>query len=292
MANYRMVLDQRWENEAGSLRSRASSVISTGTKFSFSTLAHEEHHPNIDGVLNRLNSVASRNRPGSVFSCEEPAPPYEDQEATEPTQASTVECEAVTLTRSSTPVAEENVLQPTTPPFFDSESAMRDHYTRIIRTLDSSHAQALSTLTESHTQELSALRLSLSTAAQAHIEQLQLKYEQQLAATRNEIDLAYRKEFKAVRRDTERIREEAATEVANLKEENEKVVVKARNAVEDVWEGRWNDRIRVAADEVDRIEKRGQERIGRAAGRIQDLAGRHPELKDELEAAIDDLLNS
>lgn len=280
MANYRMVLDQRWEAEAGSFRSRASSVISTGTKFSFSTSAHEEH-PNIDGVLGRLNSVASRGRPGSILSCEEPAPPYDDREGMGILQPPSAENESVSRTRSSTPVAEENVLPSVTPPS-NSENALSDHYRRIIRSLDESHAHELSLLDQSHSQELSALRTSLNDA-QKRIELLQKEHEQQLAATRNEIDHTYRMEYKAVRRGVEKCREEAATEAAALREEHEKAVVKARNAIEDLWEARWSDRIRVAAEEVKRVETSSQQRLGRAAERIKDLATRCPELAQELE---------
>lgn len=288
MANYRVVLDQRWDAEAGSLRSRASSVISTGTKFSFSTSAYEEH-PNIDGVLGRLNSVASRGRPGSVLSCEEPAPPYEDQEAVDRPQGSpSAEHEAVSRTQSSTPVAEENTNQSTTPPSSDSENALSAHYTRIIRSLDNSHGH-----------ELSALRSSLA-KAQDRIELLTKEHEHQLAATRNEIDQTYRKEYKAVRREVEKTREDAATaveiikeaaamEAVRLKEEHEKAVVKARNAVEDLWETRWSDRMKVAAEEVERIETRGRERVGSAGKRIRELAKRYPELAVELEKTVEEL---
>jgi len=284
MANYRMVLDQHWEAEAGSLRSRASSVISTGTKFSFSTSAHEEH-PNIDGVLGRLNSVASRARPGSILSCEEPAPPYDDREGMDISQPPSAEDENLSRTRSSTPVAEENVLPTTTPPS-DSENALSDHYTRIIRSLDESHARELSLLTQSYSQGMSALRTSLNDA-QERIELLQKEHEQQLAATRNEIDHTYRKEYKAVRREVEKSREAAATEAAALREEHEKAIVKARNAIEDIWEARWSDRIRVAAEEVERIESSSQQRLGRAAESITELAAKFPELAQELEGLVE-----
>ena len=326
MANYRMVLDQRWEGEAGSLRSRASSIISTGTKFSFSTLAHEEHHPNIDGVLGRLNSVAGRGRPGSVLSCEEPAPPYEDQDAVELGQVPTAtENEIVVRTRSSTPVAEESRRSATTPPS-DGENAISTHYTHVVRCLDASHARDLAVLKDTHAQELSLLHASLANA-DAHIEAIKKEHEQHLAATRNEIDQTYRREFRAVRREAEKNKEEveqkAATEVqqtkeraaaefdklkedhqktivsrlkeeherekAWLREEHEMEIVKARNAVEDVWEARWRDRIRVAAEEVERVERGSKERLEKAAERVKELATRHPEILRDSESIIEDL---
>ena len=315
MANYRMVLDQRWEAEAGSLRSRASSVISTGTKFSFTTLANEEHHPNIDGVLGRLNSVANRGRPRSVLSCEEPAPPYEDWEAAEPELGPGIaRDQRLARTRSSTPVAEESGGSATTPPS-DAENAISTHYTHILRSLDASHARSISTLQEAHNQELSILRASLADA-EARVETLRKDHEHKLAATRNEIDQTYRKEFKAVRREAERAKEkaeeEAATEVQQMKEhasaefgklreDHERVIteklkeehaveiVRARNAVEDVWESRWRDRIRVAAEEVERVEKRCKEKLGRAAERVKALATRYPEIAQDFELVVEEL---
>ena len=286
MANYRMVLDQHWEANDGSLRSRASSVISTGTKFSFSTLAHEEH-PNIDGVLGRLNSVACRGRPASTFSYEEPAPPYDEQGAPDRSRSPTMNNGVLPRTRPPTPVAEESVRPSNTPPS-DSENAISNHYTRIIRSLDESHARELFQLDHFHKEELSALRASLNDA-QERIELLKKEHEQQLAATRNEIDQTYRKEFKDVRREMEKTREQAATEVAVLRQKYENAIVKARNAIEDLWEARWNDRIRVAAEEVERIETASEQRQGRAAERIKKLAARHPELAEELNSTAEEL---
>ena len=63
-----------------SIRSRASSVISTGTKMSIGTLQQEEQHPTgIDVLLGRRNFRLTR-RPGSILSIssfDQPAPPYE-----------------------------------------------------------------------------------------------------------------------------------------------------------------------------------------------------------------------
>ena len=314
MANYRMVLDQRWDAEAGSLRSRASSVISTGTKFSFSTLAHEEPQPNIDGVLGRLNSVASRDRPRSILSCEEPAPPYEDREVAGLAGApGNTEDESLARTRSSTPVAEENAVASTPPS--DADNAISTHYTHILRSLDTSHARELSLLKDSHTQELCILRASLSDV-EARIEALRKEHEHRLAATRNEIDQIYRKEFKAVRREAEKTKEKAEEKAATavqgmkdhaaaefgklkeeqereivrkLREEHERDVVRARNAVEDVWEARWRDRIRVAAEEVERVETTSRERLGRAAERVMELATRYPEISQELASVVMEL---
>ena len=87
----------------------------------------------------------------------------------------------------------------------------------------------------------------------------------------------------------EKVKEAAVTEAAWLKEEHEKAVVRARNAVEDLWETRWSDRMRVAADEVERVEARGKETMNRAGKRIRELAKRHPELAEELEKTVKEL---
>lgn len=70
-------------HEVGSLRSRASSVVSTGTKFSISTLPNDEHLQ-IDSLLDRpRHSIAFR--PRSVFSAisyDQSLPPYEPYDET------------------------------------------------------------------------------------------------------------------------------------------------------------------------------------------------------------------
>ena len=165
----------------------------------------------------------------------------------------------------------------------------------MVRTIDENHARQLARIHATHAQEL--------------------------AATREAIDHAYRTEHKARRRSLERARQDAAAHVAAMEaslrdaragcaaleervrslgaaheeglararsEEAERVGrlreqwrvegERARNGVEDLWEGRWNDRRRLAAEEVRERDARWLRLIG----------GRHPEESlDELRGAME-----
>lgn len=279
--------------EVVSFRSRASSVISTGTKFSISTMP--QGHLHIDDVLEGNATRTTSTRPGSMYSMRSIAtslPPYEDQA---PRSASGNDSE-----------------QPPTPSTADPENTLSLHYGRVVRTIDENHARQLARIYEAHDQQLKA-------------------HEQELAATREAIDQAYRKEWKAKNREMERIREEAAASVAEMQntldralekgreecaakvaaleeqirslsvthdeslariqqdasdqvvaldEDYQATIDKARNAIEDLWEGRWNDRTRLAAEEARRLD------LQRDAEWLRVIESTHPELLDEMKTTM------
>ena len=288
--------------EVVSFRSRASSVISTGTKFSTSTTPQGHHH--IDDVLGGNSTLRSTStRPNSMYSMRSIAPslpPYEDQ-APRPAP--------IQIPAPST----DDFDQPPTPSTADPENALSIHYGRVVRTIDENHARQLARVYAAHDQQLKA-------------------HEQELAATREAVDQAYRKEWKAQNRAMERVREEAAAGVAEmqqtldrelergrgecaakvaalegqvrslaiahaedlarvrqdatdrvlaLQEEYEASIDKARNAIEDLWEGRWNDRTRLAAEEA---RRRDSERDAEWLRLVESL---HPELLDEMKIAME-----
>ncbi|KAF6237808.1 hypothetical protein HO173_004009 [Letharia columbiana] len=288
-------------SEVVSVRSRASSVISTGTKFSISTLP--QGHFQIDDVLEGNAARTTSTRPGSMYSIRSIAPslpPYEDQ-APRPAPIQT-----------SAPSGNDSE-QPPTPSTADPENALSIHYGRVVRTIDENHARQLARIYEAHDQQL-----------KTHV--------QELAATREAVDQAYRKEWKANNREIERIREEAAASVAEMQktldrdlergregcaakvaaleeriqslsithtkslariqqdatdqvimlhEEYQATIDKARNAIEDLWEGRWNDRTRLAAEEAQRRD------LERDAEWLRLIENTHPELLDEMRTAME-----
>ena len=293
--------DQGTNNaEAVSFRSRASSVISTGTKFSISTTP--QGHVYIDNLLDGNAPPTTSTRPASMYSIRSIAPslpPYEDQ--------------APRLAPISIPAPDgHDSDQPPTPSTADPENALSIHYGRVVRTIDENHARQLARIYEAHDQQLKA-------------------HERELAATREAIDQAYRKEWKAKNREMERIREEAAASVAEMQEtldremercreecaakvaaleeqvrslslthaeslarvqqeateqfvilhgEYQAAIDKARNAIEDLWEGRWNDRTRLAAEEARRLD------LERDAEWLRLIEKTHPEILDEMTTAI------
>ncbi len=294
--------DQGTNNaEAVSFRSRASSVISTGTKFSISTTP--QGHVYIDNVLDGNPPRTTSTRPASMYSIRSIAPslpPYEDQ--------------APRLVPISIPTPDgHDSDQPPTPSTADPENALSIHYGRVVRTIDENHARQLARIYEAHDQQLKL-------------------HDRELAATREAIDQAYRKEWKAKNREMERIREEAAASVAEMQEtldremercneegaakvaaleeqvrslslthaeslarvqqeatdqfvilhgEYQATVDKARNAIEDLWEGRWNDRTRLAAEEARRLD------LERDTEWLRLIENTHPEILDEMTTAIE-----
>ncbi len=266
--------------EVVSFRSRASSVISTGTKFSILTMPQEHFH--IDDVLEGNAARTTSTRPGSIYSVRSIAPslpPYEDQ-APRPAPIQT-----------SAPSGSNDSEQPPTPSTADPENALSIHYGRVVRTIDENHARQLDRIYKAHEQQLRA-------------------HEQELAATREAVDQAYRKEWKARNREMERVQEECASQIAALEEriqslsaahdeslarvqrdaddrigalheEYRAAIEKARHAIEDLWEGRWNDRTRLAAEEA---RRRDAERDEEWLGAIEST---RPELLGDIKSAME-----
>ena len=263
-----------------SIRSRASSVISTGTKTSIGTFAHEEQHgAGIDVLLGTRNFRITA-RPGSIISISSfdcPAPAYEahtSNHASNPqapaptpilrTNSVPLRAQAPNPSSSQTTLPTPKAMSPPTPQspsrepsppsppvspsLIDPENALSQHYTRVVRTIDANHHAEIARLKSTHATELAQIR--------------------------HDIDQAYRKELKAKDVQIEHIREETSKAIAETEErcmhelelrsreldlarnalieqearlsvEWAERVDKARNAVEDQWELRWQDRARI-----------------------------------------------
>lgn len=295
MMNSRVSYDSEWDQTTPSARSRASSVFSTGTKFSIATMSHEDFQgiePNIAGP-----SSGNRSRPRSFMgfdSHEDPAPPYYDRQALNVPQISPNNPGFSELGHLSLPSIDNlDILSRSEEP----ENVLSLHYGRIVRTIDQKYAADLLRLTQSH--------------------------ERELAAIRHEIDQAYRKEYKVKNQEVERFRAEANTRVADLETEMEALILtheeavermqrdsdekmanlaeindiaidKARNKIEDMWEERWSDRTRLAAEEARRINIENQRKLEKAVADrddewVRELGNRHPELLGELKDTISEL---
>ena len=300
-------------NGDGSLRSRASSVISTGTKFSISTMPQQGNY-HIDGRLERSRSVSSSTghiygtgnprstamRPWSVYSTRSIAtslPPYEAHQPLDASLATIVvpDSSQVVTTHVTAPGLDSS--SPPTPSTVDPENSLSMHYGRVVRHIDETHRRQVARINQAH--------------------------EQDLAATRDAIDKVYRKEFKAKDREMERVRAEAADDVAKVEESKareldgmredmdatvavlemegevlrrevarlrremeereegfEKAIERACNAIEDLWEGRWNDRTKLAAEEVRRHVRDRDEKW------LLMIQREYPELVDNVKFAM------
>ena len=288
MTSSSTLLDPTEDTAAVSLRSRASSIVTTTTKFSLETLSDDRS--SIGAIRQRLG-IHNSGRPHSITSIAHPAPPY--TETTHPTlqlpthhngnfqnllsrlaEVADRPAEAASLHE---PLAPSTTASGNTTPAPDSPldtelnpSAQVAYYSNVVRTLDSNYTAELERLRQKHAQELAVARQEQA---------------QELALTRHEIDAAYRAQWKAQNRENERIREEAAkardeevqrirtesdTKVKNMEErvmdlekalvvqveegyeDREKAVEKARHEVEDLWEKRWRDRARIEEEEKER----------------------------------------
>ncbi len=237
--------------EEASLRSRASSVITTGTKFSISTLPNEEYS-NLDNVLAR-SALSAATRPRSTFSVasyETSLPPYENPRAEESLGPSARQYSLGAFGQSAGPAGQTP--SPTSP-VVDPENTLSMHYGRVVRTIDQNHINQMRRLKEAHQEEL--------------------------GTTRHAIDQAYRSVLKARNREVERMREEMASlsaehdaTIARLQREaieqateqlqaHQVALDKACNAIEDVWETRWSDRIRLADEEASKRDSLYQQRL-------------------------------
>ncbi|KAL9001278.1 MAG: hypothetical protein Q9169_000169 [Polycauliona sp. 2 TL-2023] len=299
-----------------SLRSRASSVVTTTTRFSLETLSQDDTS-SIGAAWGRQHQFGNvAGRPHSVTSITNPAPPY--TEAVNPTlqlpshqngefqsllsrlaEVAERPTEAVSLNE---PLAPSTIASGDTPPAPDSPldpdlnpSAQVAYYSSVVRTLDSNYT--------------------------ADLERLRQKHVQELAATRHEIDAAYRAQWKTQNRQNERIREEAAKardeEVHRIKtesdvkvqvlearvqelesalvmqaeewlEQREKAVEKARHEVEDTWEKRWRDRSRIEAEEKERADVERQKAKERERVKLE----REKELQEAFKKTVKEWMSS
>lgn len=180
------------------------------------------------------------------------------------------------------------------PPFHaveqETANEMSAHYSRIVRTID-----------ERYTSELDRLKQELSAQQDRHVEEV--------ALMRNNVDGAYRQVLKARDQQVEKAKGEAATKVFELEkevlaskadnarkiaethdqiakekeamlEEHAKNVERERNAVEDVWERRWRDRMSLLDEEASRrVRERDQ-------AWLRFLERNHPKVLDEAKDAL------
>ncbi|KAI4130924.1 MAG: hypothetical protein LQ347_003196 [Umbilicaria vellea] len=240
-----------------SLRSRASSVVSTGTKASIGTLQREEPLSNNLSLVRDVLRLAAR-RPGSILSVttlEQAAPPYEGLNLSASTIMERVadSHNPQVSDRPSPHYCEARVSEDNSPLTADTDNALFAHYREIVSAVDQN-------------------------------------YQQQLADMRqriNDIDQAYRKELRARDREVEKVREEVATREDRMLEQQQVRVDKARNQVEDIWETRWKDIIILHAEEMRRLELESQKALERAVAERDEewtaaLTIRHPLLVEEL----------
>lgn len=288
------VLDTNDDPAAVSIRSRASSIVTTTTKFSVETLSQDDR--------SSIFALRERQRPepttrprsiASITSIARPAPPYSaildstlllpNHQNLEPhlPQRHSIATEAVSINEAiapspapSLPASGTVTPSPGTPPDLDEDPRTQiTYYNHVVRTLDQNYT--------------------------AELERLRAQHEQELATIRNDIDAAYRTQWKAKNREIEKIREEAAVEIDQARKETSEMeqelleqkerkdedvrilVQKARHEVEDLWERRWRDRTRVESEERERMEREHRKKIADAIAVIKEKWKTRLEWRDE-----------
>lgn len=314
--------------------SRASSVISTGTKISTSTLSHQPpeqststYNGSIDILLGRRNFRISA-RPGSILSIssfDHPAPPYSEVNPEGAASSATLihdlpeEDEEqpsypsdVLPTIPEPPYSEDAPLSPIpirppisvpsateTPPdahdpssrtpsppspplspLSSSENAISAHYTAVVRTIDTNHRAEIARQQEAHQMALHQLRHDIDAAYRLEFRAVRDACDTQTASLRSQVE-ALEAELETRRADDFERDQGRRDEV---EKERDEAVRKARNEVEDLWEGRWRDRMRLAGEEVGAAYGE-RKRVGRCWE--EEVRRRWPALADEVRAVVE-----
>ncbi|MCJ1357696.1 MAG: hypothetical protein MMC33_007692 [Icmadophila ericetorum] len=266
-----------------SIRSRASSIISTSTKHSIVTFSQEDREPSfgINGLIAPRNYLRETH-PGSIYSMnsfDQPAPPYEEpsdreDDAEDDEEDTTIDQnedadlhlhlrldDSTTtlhqLDEVSLPSAEETDRlnsddehrspPPTAPSMAPSLSNQQDPELA----LRTHYTKLLRQIDNNHHLEIARLTASHTT---------------QVAAARNSIDAAYRQEWKAKNAEMEKSKQEAMrreeavedkckAEVETLRAEIGRLKLVGEER-EEVLVGEWEERVRRERNEVEDLWER------------------------------------
>ena len=283
-------------NTAASLRSRASSVISTGTKFSIATLPQDFGAPGsstggvagiglmgIDGVLSTDGASSPSptangpppwihhrphvGRPMSIYSFRslggEQLPAYEESTTDPRNSSNNAAVEDPELGPRSHRSSNSNAASPTPPPpkLSAHPSSASQH---------PPHPSSSSASASAFGDDLSALKAHYTTLLNhldaQHTQNLSHQSTQhslELSRTRNAIDSAYRAELRTATREVERVREDSLAREAKLEEtikSLEAEIVTLRDRHETELEGVRTD-----------LEAKWMAEVERAKWRVEEL---------------------
>ena len=278
-----------------SIRSRASSVISTGTKTSIGTY-EEQHSAGIDVLLGTRNFRITA-RPGSILSISSfdcPAPAYEahaSSHAATPsaparvprTNSAPLGTQPQNFTSSQTTLPTPKAMSPHTPHLssressppsppvspsaVDPENAISQHYTRVVRTIDANHHEEVARLKSTHAAELAQIRHDIDQAYRKELKAKDAQIEhirEETSKAISEIEDRCMHELELRSRELDSVRNAMEELEVRLAEEWAEKVERARNAVEDQWELRWQDRARIAQLGAEIEKERQQMRLTQA----------------------------
>ena len=167
--------------ESSDARSRASSLISTSTRFTTNTT------PRFRPARDDRQEFMMVDRPSSVFSVgSQSLPPYQQEDAEHRMHMMNPTASGQSAASSPSPM---EALEGAN----DAANALAFHYRGIIQTIDQNHLNEIHKLQTAHREEIGSLR--------------------------HDIDQAYRREFRAIRQEMEKVREESASQVEKAQQE-------------------------------------------------------------------------
>ncbi|KAI4141838.1 MAG: hypothetical protein LQ341_003405 [Variospora aurantia] len=304
MTSSTAALDTHDDLTTASLRSQASSIITTTTKFSLETLSQDDRSSIV--AMRESRRPNNTDRPPSMLSITSvarPAPPYsetpdfpvlfldhQNRESRPPlsppsglppvgriSDTASIEeafpsspSDSATASPTASPTASDDDDSPLD---LDNGHTRTRYYSQIVRTLDQNYTSSLAALRAQHARDLAATRHSIDAA-----------YRAQWKAKGREIELVKQRaalEMETVKRDAAReievVKREATREVEQMRKECEgnarqmeqaivehteqkdremqAAVKRARHEVEDMWERRWSERMRVEVEEKNRRER-------------------------------------
>ncbi|KAL8644372.1 MAG: hypothetical protein Q9210_007289 [Variospora velana] len=281
-----------------SLRSRASSIITTTTKFSLETLSQDDR--------SSIVAIRERRRPNnidrppsmlSITSIARPAPPYsetpdspvllldhQNRESRPPLSPSSglppagrtsdtasideafppSPSDSATASPTASPIASDD--DDDDPPLDpDNRRTRTRYYSQIVRTLDQNYTSSLAALRTQHARDL--------------------------GATRHSIDAAYRAQWKAKGREIELMKQEAALEMETVKRdaarEIEEVKREATREVEQMrkeCEGNARQTERAIVEHTEQKDREMQAAVQKARHEVEDMWERRWSERTRVEA--------
>ncbi|MCJ1407997.1 hypothetical protein MMC19_002070 [Ptychographa xylographoides] len=217
------------------------------------------------------------------------------------------------------PGSDSRTDSPPLSPTLPSPPTLSQHYTDVVRTIDANHRSELANVSSAHVAELARLTAAHIAALASTRHSIDAAYRVALRARDTEVERT-RQECAI---DVELARQDAGTEIARVAESHKlelayledkttsekqlwmakamelrqkmqevenlwiSKVEKARNEVEDLWEGRWRDRMAVEGEE--RCRLRDRVRIEEGDRWVAELGRAWPEMKgawEEVKEAI------
>lgn len=259
------------------ITARPGSILSISS-FDYPAPPYEAYAPgtesNATPIEETAEEVSDEEDADSDDDDDQDAPDSNDSRMDVPIQPTARRVQLSAIITSASPVSansrSETASPPSPPlsPATTSANAISAHYTQVVRTIDTNHRIEIERLVATHQMELSQTRNSIDAAYRAEFQSVRQESGVQIASLNaqvQELDNLLNSTLAAIQVERANVNEQRANEAAKIKADHSKkidslreelirdhdeAVRKARNEVEDMWEARWRDRMRLAGEEV------------------------------------------